>query len=274
MVDFRVGELRRTLREVSVGVGAEHFERNADARQVAVVLVARIGIRADRIAEIVERRGGHHRVEVDGAEHLALFVEQDVVDLRVVVRHAGRDRTVLDLRPEREHLGAPRLDPADLPREVHFAPCGIAGQGGVPLSETVADVMEPFDRLRQRFGEIVQLGLEFPDAFAALAGQFRGVGLVVGNRVVDEDRCGPVFAFRVDVVQVPVLCRDDGHHLAPRVASGRNDAAADVFRDPADVVHHGRHVGENGLVLALEDVVGGICFGADDECVVDESFAQ
>ena len=134
--------------------------------------------------------------------------------------------------------------------------------------------MEPFDRLRQRFGEIVQLGLEFPDAFAALAGQFRGVGLVVGNRVVDEDRRGPVFAFRVDVVQVPVLCRDDGHHLAPRVASGRNDAAADVFRDPADVVHHGRHVGENGLVLALEDVVGGICFGADDERVVDESFAQ
>ena len=46
--------------------------------------------------------------------------------------------------------------------------------------------MEPFDRLRQRFGEIVQLGLEFPDAFAALAGQFRGVGLVVGNRVVEK----------------------------------------------------------------------------------------
>ena len=157
---------------------------------------------------------------------------------------------------------------------MYSAPCGIAGQGGVPLSETVADVMEPFDRLRQRFGEIVQLGLEFPDAFAALAGQFRGVGLVVGNRVVDEDRRGPVCAFRVDVVQVPVLCRDDGHHLAPRVASGRNDAAADVFRDPADVVHHGRNVGKYVFVLALKNVIGGLPFGADDERIVDKTLAQ
>ncbi len=134
--------------------------------------------------------------------------------------------------------------------------------------------MESLDRLGQRLGEIRQLGLELADALAALAGQLRGVRLVVGDGVADEDRYGPVVALRVHGVIVSVAGRDDRHHFAPGIASLGHDAAADVIRDFADVLHHGRDIGEDVLVLPLEDVVGGIAFGADDEGVVDKTLAQ
>ena len=126
VVDLRRGQLFRPLREIALGVCAEHVERHAHARKIAVVLLARVGVGADGVAEVVQRRGVHHRVEVDGAQHLALLVEEDVVDFRVVVGHARGDRAVLDLRPEPEHLAAPRLDPADLLRQILHAPCGVA----------------------------------------------------------------------------------------------------------------------------------------------------
>ena len=115
----------------------------------------------------------------------------------------------------------------------------------------MADVVETRDRLGQRFGEVRELGLKTADPFAAFAGQLRRIGLVVGHRVVDEDRDGPVFALRIEVAEPSVERRDDGHRLALRVAAFGRDAAADVFRDLADVLHHGRYVGENRLVLAL-----------------------
>ena len=52
------------------------------------------------------------------------------------------------------------------------------------------------------------------------------------------------------------------------------DAAAEVIRDLADVLHHGRNVGKDALVFALEDVIRRIARRADDERVVDESLAQ
>ena len=134
--------------------------------------------------------------------------------------------------------------------------------------------MESLDRLGQRLGEIRQLGLELADALAALAGQLRGVRLVVGDGVADEDRYGPVVALRIHEIVFVVVGRDDRHHFAPGIASLGHDAAADVIRDFADVLHHGRNVGEDVLILPLEDVVGGIAFGADDEGVVDKTLAQ
>ena len=44
--------------------------------------------------------------------------------------------------------------------------------------------------------------------------------------------------------------------------------------DHDDIVHHSRHVREDCLVLALEYVVRSLTFGADNECVVDETFSQ
>ena len=190
------------------------------------------------------------------------------------MRHPRGDRAVLDFRPEPEHLAAPRLDPADLLRQIFHAACGVASDRFVPLHEAVADVVESLDRLGQRLGEIRQLGLELADALAALAGQLRGVRLVVGDGVADENRHGPVVALRVHGVVAPVAGRDDRHHLAQGIASLGHDAAADVIRDLADVLHHGRDIGEDVLVLSLEDVVGGAAFRADDEGVVDKALAQ
>ena len=188
--------------------------------------------------------------------------------------HARGDRAVLDLRPEREHLVAARFDPADLLRKVFHAACGVAAQRLVPLHEAVADVVEALDRLGQRLGEVRQLGLELADALAALAGQFRGVGLVVGDRVADENRNGPIFALCVHVIELSVAGRNHGHRLASGVAPGGCDTAADMVRHFADVLHHGRNVGKDALVFALEDVIRRIARHADDERVVDESLAQ
>jgi hypothetical protein len=41
--------------------------------------------------------------------------------------------------------------------------------------------VESLDRFGQRLGEVGQLGLEFADSLAALAGQFGRIGLVVGD---------------------------------------------------------------------------------------------
>ena len=122
--------------------------------------------------------------------------------------------------------------------------------------------------------EVRQLGLELADALAALAGQFRGVGLVVGDRVADENRNGPIFALCVHVIELSVAGRNHGHRLASGVAPGGCDAAADMIRHFADVLHHGRNVGKDALVFALEDVIRRIARRADDERVVDESLAQ
>ena len=212
--------------------------------------------------------------KVDGAKHLALPVEENIVDFGVVVRHARRNRALLDLGPEAEHLSALRFDPADLLRKLLFAACGVALQRLVPLHEAVADVVESLDRFGQRLGEVGQLGLEFADSLAALAGQFGRIGLVVGDGVVDENRDGPIFAVAVDVVQRVLSGRDHGHHFAPGIAACRDDSAADVVGNPADVVHHGRNVGKYVFVLALKNVIGGLPFGADDERIVDKTLAQ
>ena len=134
--------------------------------------------------------------------------------------------------------------------------------------------MESLDRLGQRLGEVCQLGLELADSFAALAGQFGRIGLVVGDRVGDEDRHGPEFSGLVFITEFSVMGRDHGHRFAHRVAAFGDDLTADVLGDLAYVLHHGRDVGEDLLVLALENVVRCIALRADDERVVDESLAQ
>ena len=157
MVDLRRNELPGPLREIPFGVGTEHLERHPDASQVAVILVARIGIGADGVAEVVERRGVHHRIEVDDAEYASLTVEEDVVDFRIVVRDARGNRPRLDQLPEAEHLLPPCLDPVDLLREVLHTAGGIAAQRLVPLAEPEADVVESRDGLRKGLREVGEL---------------------------------------------------------------------------------------------------------------------
>ena len=191
-----------------------------------------------------------------------------------VVRHAQRQRALLGQPAEGEHPLAARLDPSDLFGDLVAAACGVAAQRLVPLPEAEADVVESGQDVGERFVEIGQLGLELADALAALAGQRRGVGPVVGDRIGDEAADGPVFAFGVAVVQGSVVRRDDLQHLAQGVSAGCDHLAADMLRDFADVLHHGRHVDEDRAVFALQDIVRSVRLGPHDERVVDESVAQ
>ena len=68
--------------------------------------------------------------------------------------------------------------------------------------------------------------------------------------------------------------RDDGHRLPLRIAALGRHTPAYVFGNLADILHHGRNVGEYLFVFALENVIGRAGSGSDEEGVVDESFAQ
>ena len=76
------------------------------------------------------------------------------------------------------------------------------------------------------------------------------------------------------MIELSVAGCNHGHRLASGVAPGGCDTAADMIRHFADVLHHGRNVGKDALVFALEDVIRRIARRADDERVVDESLAQ
>ena len=126
-----------------------------------------VGVGADRVAEVVEAGAAQHRVQIDHAEHPPLAVEEDVVDLRVVVRHAARDLARFDPLPEAEHLVAAAFDPFDFACHRRTASRGVAREGIVPLSEAGTDVVEAGQNVGQRFAVVGQHPLEAADAFAA-----------------------------------------------------------------------------------------------------------
>ena len=237
-----------------------------------VVFAAVVGVGADRVAEVVEAGAAQHRVQIDHAEHPPLAVEEDVVDLRVVVRHAARDLARFDPLPEAEHLVAAAFDPFDFACHRRTASRGVAREGIVPLPEAETDVVEAGQNVGQRFAVVGQHSLEAADAFAAAAGQFGGRGGLAGHRILDKERRGPIVARRILVIERSVVRGDDGHHFAPRIAAGAAYLLPEKGGYALDVAHHGGDVGEDVAVFALEDVPR--TFGRDDVGVVDESFAQ
>ena len=133
----------------------------------------------------------------------------------------------------------------------------------------MADVVEALDGLAQRLVEIREQALELTYTLATLIGQRGRVGTVVGRRAGDEDADSPE-VLAILVVECAVVGLDDGECLAHRIG----DLALDMLRHGLDVVHHRGHVGEDVVILALEDVVGRRAYGVHHEGVVDKTLAQ
>ena len=74
----------------------EALEAHFHSGQIALVLRGGRRAEADGVAEVIEAGAGHDRIEVDDAQGLArLCVEQNVIELRVVVRDAQRQLACL-----------------------------------------------------------------------------------------------------------------------------------------------------------------------------------
>ena len=86
--DFQLGEETVGTLEVTAGEGFEDVETERHIVEVRIVFARGVGSSAEEVAEVGEDERGHHGVEVDDTEHLAVAVEEDVVDLRVAMANA------------------------------------------------------------------------------------------------------------------------------------------------------------------------------------------
>ena len=101
------------------------FQAHVDLREVLLVLEGRARAETDAVAEIVVDKARHDRVEVDDAQRFArVAVEQDVIELRVIVRdaqrefpggkQAGQRRSVLFVREDEVDFGLCQFGAAEL----------------------------------------------------------------------------------------------------------------------------------------------------------------
>ena len=93
----------------------EALEAHFHSGQIALVLRGSRRAEADGVAEVIEAGAGHDRIEVDDAQGLArLCVEQNVIELRVVVRDAQRQLACLQRGLQRRHFRLPGKRKFDL----------------------------------------------------------------------------------------------------------------------------------------------------------------
>ena len=104
-----------------------------------------------------------------------------------------------------------------------------------------------------------------------MEGHFRGVRPHVAAGAGDEEGHRPPVAVGVVVAERAVAGRDDREGFA----EGVGDLRLDVAGHAVDVVHHRGNIGEDVVVLPLEDVAGrGVAVEGDRVGVVDEAFAE
>ena len=152
---------------------------------------------------------------------------------------------------------------------------GIVGDGLAQLSHAQFHVVEVGDGLAQLLGHIHQHFLEVAECLAAVIGALGGDGLA-GHGVRDVHHHAPVALGPVSVIGLTIAGLDELQHFTVDVIGAAGfQLAADVGRHYLDVVLQQVHVLENGVVNALQHIVGrAITIGDDVIGVVDEAVTQ
>ena len=243
--------------EVAGGQPVEHPEVEADLGQVPLVLDGRGRAQADRIAEIVEDRSRHDRVEVDDADALArAVVDHDVVELGVVVGDPLGDEARGQAVDDDARVLLPGQDEIDLGPDAAGAAVRVEferGQEGVVALPGVVEIRDGLVEPPAR-----QAGQHLLEVAEGLRGRVdvpEVLDLVVGPGAVDVAEHPPVGALRGPVEGHPVARRDDGEGLAVGVAPGGRDPFAGEARHPLDVLHELFGLAEDEVVDPLVDVL-------------------
>ena len=275
VLDFNLGEEAASAFEVTAGEGFEDVETERHIVEVRIVFARGVGGRAEEVAEVGEDERGHHGVEVDDTEHLAVAVEEDVVDLRVAMANALGE---FAFAVEAFALGHLLFTLTDFVEQgFHFGfvdTTGLVfGDGLFELLDAKLDVVEILDRLAELCGQIGEHGLELSEGLADDGGILH-VHAALGGGVGDEHHHAPIF-LTVVVVVFAVVGGHETQHLAVDVGrAGGFELLANVAGDFDDVVHQQIDVGEDGHIDVLQHVVGAVAFGFHGVGGVDEPVAE
>ena len=236
--------------QVAARIDAEELQIELHLLHVRLVLGGGRRAEADGVAEVVQGGAGHDRVEVENAHRLAgLRVQQDVVQLGVVVRNAQGQLAGIQQTHQRAGFFFPLHDERDLVPDGEGPVNAVGVQRLAELAVAVDGVVEHRDRFVEGLrGEVAQQLLEAAEGDRAL------IEILVGFRRFEADTvrelvAAPVFAVLVHVV----VCTLVGENKVERFARIA-DAAAQVFRHRADVLHDRLRVGENVLIDPLQDI--------------------
>ena len=146
----------------------------------------------------------------------------------------------------------------------HFLdPSGSIGTDGLAkLAQAQLHVVKVGDGLHQRLADIGQHRLELPEGLARTIGIF-GVDRLVGLGTGNEDHHTPVGIAFLPIC-LTVVGREEVQHLAVNVRlAALLEFAADVGGDGLDVALQAIHILEDGVVDALQHIVGRIGLGGD-----------
>ena len=233
-----------------------------------------VGRRAHEIAEVGEDIAGHDGVEVDHAEHVSVLVEEHVVHLRVAVAEPLGQFARLVQSFGEAHLVGMRLNLVE--QRAHFGhTTALVGlYGFAQLLQAEAHVVEIGNRFAQRLGHVGQHGLETAERLSRETRAFGRHGLH-RHRPWDEDGEPPILLPLVLGVGLAVLRAHEAEHLAVDVVLVLlHQLAADVVGHHLDVVLQEVYIGEDGVVDALQHVVGPLFGRRDLVSVVDKAVAQ
>ena len=261
---------------VSACESAEDVHAEVDVAVLGRVLRHGVGGSAQEVAVVADEERGHHRVEVDDAEHIALVVEHHVVHLRVAVAHA-----LLQLALGKQALAETHLVHAALylGNEVGYsgsAPRRIALHHLAQLVAAQAHVVEVGYGFSELVGDFGELRLEIAEGVASVIGRVLVDGLH-GHGVVDEHGDAPVgVGLCVVIERLAVVGVDEAEHAAVDVVDTLClELLANVSRHGLDVVLQQFYIGEDVVVDALQHIVGsGGLNGRYLVGVVDESVAE
>ena len=135
--------------------------------------------------------------------------------------------------------------------------------------------MEIRDGFAEAVGDVGELCLELAEGLAGVVGTFR-VDSFLGDGTRDEDGDAPVLLVLVLDIGLAVVCLDEGEYLAVDIVSALGfELLSDVGGHFLDVALQEVNIGEDGVVDALQNVVGCIFFlGCHLVGVIDESVTE
>ena len=155
----RFGRLQIALCE-----SLEYLHIEIHVGEVFVIFQPRIGSRTQKIAKVGKYKTGHHRIEINDAEYIAVFIEHHIVDFRIAMANT-LGQLVFTMQAFRlaHFIGATLNFIQKIPHFPHTSG-NIRRHSIMKLLQTEFHIVEIGDCLAQTVGNIGKHGLEVAES--------------------------------------------------------------------------------------------------------------
>jgi len=271
---FKRREERLCAFQIALRERLEDRHVEVDVIQVGVILNTRVGRRTQEVAKIGEDETGHHGIQVNDAEHIAILIEKHVVDFGVAMANAFWQLALAvehlaEAHPLRclAYLGDQLLN-------LHLAhlPDRVGSHSVLQLLQAELDIVEIGNDLPYRCFQVRQQRLEITEGTASVIGILRRNGLV-GIAVGNEVHHSPILAILNDVGLARVGLQEMQHAPINILNALTLIFLPNMIRHRFNIVLQHFHVGEHSIVDALQHIFR-LATHYDFIGVVDESVAQ